>query len=79
MATKFVAPVITLALLVFTFSVGKPLREKGLFSWRKNLHQYSIIFFADLNLRHFSLLTAECFSSKSNDSNEKGMVIYFEY
>ena len=35
MATKFVAPVIALALLVITFSVGKPPGEKGLFSRRK--------------------------------------------
>ena len=38
-----------------------------------------MVFFADLNIRHFSLLTAECFSSKSNESNEKGMIICLEY
>ena len=39
MATKFVALVIALALLVIASSVGKPPGEKGLFSQRKNPRQ----------------------------------------
>ena len=40
MATKFVAPVIALVLLVIASSVGKPpLEEKSLFSGRKNPRQ----------------------------------------
>ena len=39
MATKFVAPVIALALLVIVSSVGKPPVEKSLFSRRKNSRQ----------------------------------------
>ena len=37
MATKFVAPVIALALLVITFSVGKPPGEKKLVFSAENL------------------------------------------
>ena len=40
MATKFVAPVIALALLVIVSSVGKPPGEKSLFSRRKNSRQF---------------------------------------
>ena len=40
MATKFVAPVIALALLVIVSSVGKPPVEKSLFSRRKNSRQF---------------------------------------
>ena len=39
MATKFVAPVIALALLVIASSVGKLPGEKSLLSQRKNLRQ----------------------------------------
>ena len=39
MATKFVAPVIALALLVITFSAGKPPGEKRLVFSAENLHQ----------------------------------------
>ena len=39
MATKFITPVIALALLIMFSLVGKPPEEKGLMSWKKNLHQ----------------------------------------
>ena len=39
MATKFVAPVIALALLVITFSFGKPPGEKRLVFTAENLHR----------------------------------------